>query len=74
MGWQKQKEEEAKKEARKKWEEREKQKKQKQKKPEQKKSIEIKRVVEEWEIWDKKEEAARSEAEVKKLVLEKFHR
>ena len=34
----------------------------------------MKRVVEEWEIWDKKEEAARSEAEVKKLVPEKFHR
>ena len=34
----------------------------------------MKRVVEEWEIWNKEEEAARSEAEVKKLVLEKFHR
>jgi len=34
----------------------------------------VKRVVEEWEIWNKEEEAARSEAEVKKLVLEKFHR
>jgi len=30
--------------------------------------------VEEWEIWDKKEEAARSKEEAKKLVPEKFHR
>jgi len=29
-------------------------------------------VAEEWEIWDK-EEAARSEAETKRLVPEKFH-
>jgi len=29
--------------------------------------------VEEWEIWDEKEEAAKSEAEAKKLVPEKFH-
>ena len=34
----------------------------------------IKRVVEEWEIQDKEEEAAKSEAEAKKLVSEKFHR
>jgi len=30
--------------------------------------------VVEWEIWDKKEEAARSKEEAKKLVPEKFHR
>jgi len=30
-------------------------------------------VVEEWEIWDKEEEAARSEEEAKKMVSEKFH-
>ena len=35
--------------------------------------VEVKRVAEEWEIWDKEEKAARSEEEVKKLVLEKFH-
>ncbi len=29
--------------------------------------------MEEWEIWDEKEKAARSEVEAKKLVLEKFH-
>ena len=31
-------------------------------------------MAEEWEIWDKEEEVARSEAEVKKLVPEKFHK
>ena len=36
--------------------------------------IEVKKVAEEWEMWDKEEEAARSEAEAKKLVPEKFHR
>ena len=30
--------------------------------------------MEEWKIWDKKEEAAKSEVEAKKLVLEKFHK
>jgi len=36
--------------------------------------IEIKKVAEEWEIWDEKEEAAKSEAEAKKLVPEKFYK
>jgi len=30
--------------------------------------------MEEWEIWDEEEEAAKLEAEARKLVLEKFHR
>ena len=30
-------------------------------------------MVEEWEIWDEKEEAARLEEEAKKSVPEKFH-
>ena len=38
-----------------------------------KKTVEVKRVAEEWEIWDEKEEAARSEEEARKLVPEKFH-
>ena len=38
------------------------------------KTVEVKRIAEEWEIWDEEEEVARSEAEVKKLVLEKFHK
>ena len=36
--------------------------------------MEVKRVAEEWEIWDEEEEVAKSEAEAKKLVLEKFHK
>ena len=65
-GWEKQKEEEAKEEAEKKKEEKEKKRKGK--------TMEVKKVVEEWEIWDKEEEVARSETEAKKLVPEKFHK
>jgi len=36
--------------------------------------MEVKRVAEEWEIWDKKEEAAKLETEAKKLVPEQFHK
>ena len=67
LGWEKQKEEEAKEEVGKKQEEKEKR---KQKKG---KMVEVKRIAEEWEIWDEEEEAAKSEAEAKKLVPEKFH-
>ena len=35
--------------------------------------MEVKKVVEEWEIWDKEEEVARLEEEAKKMVPEKFH-
>ena len=35
--------------------------------------VEIKRVAEEWEIWDEEEEAARLEEEAKELVPERFH-
>ena len=69
LGWEKQKEEEAKEEAGKKREEKDKKKKQK-----KGKTIEVKKVVEEWEIWNEEEEAAKSEAEAKKLVPEKFHK
>jgi len=68
-GWEKQKEEEAKEKAGRKREKKEKRKKQK-----KGKMMEIKKVVEEWEIWDEEEEAAKSEEEAKKLVPEKFHR
>ena len=37
------------------------------------KSMEVKKVAEEWEIWDEEEEAAKLEAEAKKLVPEKYH-
>jgi len=36
--------------------------------------MEVKRVAEEWEIWDEEEEVARSEEEAKKLVPKEFHR
>ena len=35
--------------------------------------VEIKRVAEEWEIWDEEEEVARLEEEVKGLVPRRFH-
>ena len=35
--------------------------------------VEVKKIAEEWEIWDKEEKAARLESEAKKFVLEKFH-
>ena len=68
-GWEKQKEEEEREEAEKKREEKEKRKKQKREKP-----VEVRKVIEEWEIWDEEEEMAKSEAEAKKLVLEELHR
>jgi len=36
--------------------------------------MEVKRIAEEWEIWNEEEEAAKSEAEAKKLVPEQFYR
>ena len=36
--------------------------------------MEVKRVAEEWEIWNEEEEIAKSEVEAKKLVPERFHR
>ena len=36
--------------------------------------MEVKKVAEEWEIWDDNEEAAKSEAEAKKLIPERFHK
>ena len=69
MGWEKQKKEEEKKEAGRKREEKDKKKRQK-----KRKTIEVKKVTEEWEIWDEEEEVAKSEVEVKKLVLERFYK
>jgi len=67
-GWEKQKEEEAKEEAGRKREEKEKKKQKKGKK------VEVKKVTKEWEIWNEEKEAAKSEAEAKKLVPERFHK
>jgi len=36
--------------------------------------MEVKRAAEEWEIWDEEEKVAKSEAKVKKLVPEQFHK
>ena len=67
VGQQKQKEEEKKEEIGKKQEEREKRQKKEKKKPKKERNIEVRKVAEEWEIWDEKEEA-------KKLVPAKFHK
>ena len=69
LGWKKQKKEEAKEEAGKRREEKEKKRKLK-----KEKTVEVKKVAEKWEIWDEEEEAIRLKEEVKKLVLEKFHK
>ena len=37
-------------------------------------AVEVRKIGEEWEIWDEEEEAAKSEAEAKKLVPKKFHK
>ena len=44
------------------------------KKQKKEKTIEIKKMAKEWEIWDKKEDAARSEKKEKKLVPKQFHK
>ena len=69
LRWEKQKEEEAREKAGKRREEKEKKKKMK-----KEKKMEVKKVAEEWKIWNEEEEEARSEAEAKKLVPEKFHK
>jgi len=68
-GWEKQKEEEAEEEAGKEREEKERKKKQK-----KGKTVEVRKVAEEWEIWNEEEEAAKSEEKAKKLVPERFHK
>jgi len=35
--------------------------------------MEVKKVAEEWDIWDEGEEVAKSEAEAKKMVPEEYH-
>jgi len=39
-----------------------------------KRMMEVEMLVEEWKIWDKKEEAAKSEEKAKKLVPQRFHK
>jgi len=38
------------------------------------KALEVKKVAEEWEIWDKEEKVTRSEEKAKKLVPEQSHK
>ena len=54
--------------------ERKQEKKNRKKKQKKGKIVEVKRVVEKWEIWDEEKEAAKSEVETGKLVPEKFHK
>jgi len=68
LGWQKKRRKRQRKKLKKKAE------KQKKRKQKRKRTIEVKRIAEEWEIWDKGKEAVKSEAEAKNLVPEKFHR
>jgi len=68
-GWEKQKEEEAKEE-----EERKKEEKEKKKKQKKGRTVEVRKVVEEWEIWEEEKEVVKLEVEAKKLVPERFHK
>ena len=36
--------------------------------------MEVKKIAEEWKIWDEEKEAEKSEKEVKRLVPKKFHK
>jgi len=36
--------------------------------------MEVKKIAEEWEIWDEEEKALKSEEEVERLLLENFHK
>jgi len=36
--------------------------------------MEVKKIAEEWEIWDKEKEAVKSEEEAKKLVPKRFYK
>ena len=36
--------------------------------------MEVKKIVEEWEIWNKEEKVVKSEEQAKKLVSQKFHK
>ena len=67
LEWQKQREEEAKEEVGRKQEEWEK------RRQKRRKMVKIKRVAEEWEIWDEEGKVVRLEVETRKLVPEKFH-
>jgi len=66
--------EEEKKEKEGKKQEKKKQKKKERKKPKKERIIEVKKIAEEWEIWNEEEEMARSKKEARKIVPECFHK
>jgi len=43
-------------------------------KPKKECKMEVRKVAEEWEIWDEEEEVAKLKEEARKQVLEKFHK
>ena len=47
--------------------------KKKKKKPKRERTVKVKRVVEEWEIWDEEKKTVKLEEKAKKLVPECFH-
>jgi len=51
----------------------EKRKRKKKKKPKKERTMEVKKMAEEWEIWDEEKEAAKLEEEAKKYVPLRFH-
>ena len=58
-----------------KWEEKKQKKEEKnkrKKKPKKERTIEVKKIVKEWEIWDEKEEIVKLEKEAKRLVPKRF--
>jgi len=57
-----------------KWQKQKKEERKQEKREEKKRTMKVKRLVEEWEIWDKKEEIARFKEEIRKLVLKRFHK
>jgi len=49
-------------------------KKKEKRKPKKECKMKVRKVVEEWKIWDEKEEVAKLEAEARKMVSEKFYK
>ena len=52
----------------------EKTKEEKEEEPKKERTIEVKKIAEEWKIWNEEKEAVKSEEKAKKLVSERFHK
>ena len=75
LEWQKQKEKEKKDKKKKKKKRKNKRKKRRRRRKNKKeRTMEVKKIVEEWEIWNEEREATKSEEETKKLVSQRFHK